>query len=265
MDGQCARARTPAGNRLAPRGVGFEFSAIRQIGERSRTAPAAGLKPDGPARDGDRHSPLSANMEGQPRRLAAPVRSGVLPATVWRSTRRPSATRRTQPARMPGLPAKQCAPQGVGIVPQVLRRPAQRSVLALGMGDGSAQSRGGAPTWVGKDGGSIMRTVKPFPSGERIETSLTHHPRRARQPVHSADNRKNEGQHLVRGPMDAWPAGVGTGLLNRRSGRVRSPPRPPICSHLSVAGSWIVDPVTGVRSPLRAPPRPGRWMRCLDS
>ena len=32
-----------------------------------------------------------------------------------------------------------------------------------------------------------------------------------------------------------------------------------IRSHLSVAGSWIVDPVTGVRSPLRAPYCPRRW------
>lgn len=105
----------PLGRRLAP------VRACRSVlpassGWLTGTAPGAGLKPVGAARHGHRqHQPPAsfwrANRTGAP----APVRSGLGAERLCGSG--PAALRQfkgSQRARQHGLPAKECAPQGVG-------------------------------------------------------------------------------------------------------------------------------------------------------
>jgi len=69
MDSERARERAPAGNRLAPQGVAFEWSAIRQSGEWSRTAlpPVwSRVVPQGMGVDSTRSPPIWKVISGGP-------------------------------------------------------------------------------------------------------------------------------------------------------------------------------------------------------
>jgi hypothetical protein len=169
-------------------------------------------------------------MEGDPRRLWAPVRNRLEPKGLQVGTSRLPPIWMTQPVRLPGLPAKECAPQGVRIVPEVIRHcPASTAVCVPLWYRGGLSSTLRRGSILGGESRWLRHADCKSVSFGRVDRNRTRSPCFARSMAgHAPDKRGNlvrfQGEAPIHGPVAGWCL---QRPFNPLIGWVRSPPGPP--------------------------------------